>query len=175
MRDPTVSVETAIEEARCLLKGHMESGPWKADPDRMAFAMRETIRDVEERDMPDYMKGRAKLGLSELAKKRRKKPTRHYRDMAIQLVARRLRASGYALTRNDETKGHDSASSIICKALRLLDEQLSEKQVNAILGKSGKWDVITGKDGDVLVSPASAGEGFLQPFRGWFTVLTDVC
>ena len=162
MRDPTTSVEMAIEEARCLLKGHMKSKSWKGDPDRMAFAMRETVRLVEESDMPDYAKRRATLALSEQAKKRpRKKRTLHYRDMAIQLVAARLRALGYASTRNDATKDHDFASSIICKALRLLDDKLSEKAVNAILGKSGKWDVVLGKDGDELVSPASAGEGIL--------------
>jgi hypothetical protein len=132
MRDPT---EAAIEETCRDLKSYTQSESWRADPDVFASSSRAAIDEVEESNLPDWAKNYAIVALLEQTKKRRHKPTRSYRDHAIQNVAIKLVMQGYKPTRNDVTRDKDSASSIICQALRRLGENLSEKSINAIVAK----------------------------------------
>jgi hypothetical protein len=149
MRDPREPVEADIEDTRRFLKGCMESETWKADPDGYASDMRATIAEVEVSNMPDWAKHYATFAVLEQTKKRRGKPTRSHRDDAIRRVAIKLVMQGYKPTRNDVTRDKDSASSIICQALRRLGEKLSEKSINAIVAKIPARSFIKDK-----VSPA---------------------
>jgi hypothetical protein len=141
MRDPAPrvdsKVEAVIEDTRRFLEGYVQSESWKTDADGYACDLRATMGEIAESNMPDWAKNFAILVLFEQTKKRRKKPTRptrHYRNMALELAAARLVMQGYKPTRNDETRHRESASSIICKALELLDvEIILEKQINAIV------------------------------------------
>ena len=146
MRDPT---EAAIEETCRDLKSYTQSESWRADTDVFASSSRAAIDEVEESNLPDWAKNYAIVALLEQTKKRRHKPTRSYRDHAIQNVAIKLVMQGYKPTRNDVTRDKDSASSIICQALRRLGEKLSEKSINAIVAKIPARSFIKDK-----VSPA---------------------
>ena len=132
MRDPA---ETAIEDTCRFLERHMQSESWMADPDIRASDMRATADEIEASNLPDYAKHYAIFAVLEQTKKRRGKPTRSHRDDAIRRVAIKLVMQGYKPTRNDVTRDKDSASSIICQALRRLGEKLSEKSINAIVAK----------------------------------------
>jgi hypothetical protein len=137
MVDPAhVEVEADIEDTRRFLKRYIESESWKADPDGFAGDMGATIDEVEVSNMPDWAKTLARFALLQQMKKRRGKPKRRYRNMAIELAAMRLVVRGYMATRNDVTHDRDSASSIIRQALHPLGEELSEKSINAIITDS---------------------------------------
>jgi len=146
MRDPA---ETAIEDTCRFLERHMQSESWMADPDIRASDMRATADEIEASNLPDYAKHYAIFAVLEQTKKRRGKPTRSHRDDAIRRVAIKLVMQGYKPTRNDVTRDKDSASSIICQALRRLGEKLSEKSINAIVAKIPARSFIKDK-----VSPA---------------------
>ena len=135
MRDPA---ETAIEDTCRFLERHMQSESWMADPDIRASDMRATADEIEASNLPDYAKHYAIFAVLEQTKKRRGKPTRSHRDDAIRRVAIKLVMQGYKPTRNDVTRDKDSASSIICQALRRLGEKLSEKSINAIVAKNSR-------------------------------------
>jgi len=135
MRDPA---ETAIEDTCRFLERHMQSESWMADPDIRASDMRATADEIEASNLPDYAKHYAIFAVLEATKKRRGKPTRSHRDDAIRRVAIKLVMQGYKPTRNDVTRDKDSASSIICQALRRLGEKLSEKSINAIVAKNSR-------------------------------------
>jgi hypothetical protein len=136
MRDPVTRVDPEIEETCRFLKGYMQSENWKADADGFAGDMRATIDAVEESNMPDWAKNFAVYALFQRTKKRRGKPTRHYRNSVLERAAARLVTRGYKPTRNEATR-RDSASSIICEALHRLGEKITEKQINAIVCKAG--------------------------------------
>ena len=138
MRDPAPGVvEAAIEGTRRFLEGYVQSESWKADADGYACDLRATMDEIAESNMPDWAQHLALRVLFEQTKKRRVKPTRSYRNMALELAAARLVLRGYAPTRNDETRHRESASSIICKALDLLDVKMREKQINSIVHDAG--------------------------------------
>jgi hypothetical protein len=130
-------VEAAIEETCRFLERYTQSESWKADPDGFASDMRATIEEVEGSDLPDGAKNLATWALYEQTKKRRRgKPTRKYRNMAIQLAAMRLVTRGYRPTRNESTRGRASASSIVRQALDRLGETMAEKSINAVVAKA---------------------------------------
>jgi hypothetical protein len=138
MRDPASRpnpAEAAIEDTRQFLERYMDSETWRADHDIFWADMHATADEIRLSNLPDYAKHYAIFAVLEQAKKRRGKPTRSYRDHAIQSVAIKLVMQGYKPTRNDVTRDKDSASSIICQALRRLGEKLSEKSINAIVAK----------------------------------------
>jgi hypothetical protein len=138
MRDPASRpdpAEAAIEDTCRFLESRMESEYWRADPDGFACDMHATADEIRLSNLPDYAKHYAIFAVLEQTKKRRGKPTRSHRDHAIRNVAIKLVMQGYKPTRNDVTRGKDSASSIICQALRRLGEKLSEKSINAIVAK----------------------------------------
>jgi hypothetical protein len=126
----------AIEDTRRFLEGYMKSELWKADRDPFASVMRETIKVIERSNSPDWAKNFAAWALSEQAKKRSAKPTRHHRDEVIGFAALRLVGRGYLPTRNDVMRHRASASSIICEALHLLGEKTTEKRINAVLNSN---------------------------------------
>jgi hypothetical protein len=137
VRDPArVEVEADIEDTRRFLKGYMESESWKADSDGFAGDMRATIAEVEVSNMPDWAKTFARFALLQQTTKRRGKPKRSYRNMAIELAAMRLVVRGYMATRNEVTRDRDSVSSIIHQALQRLGEKMSEKSINAVIADS---------------------------------------
>jgi hypothetical protein len=148
MRDPAshfhAQSEVAVEDICGYLKRYMQSEWWKADPDGLACDMRTAIDEVELSNLPDWAKNFAVFALLEQTKKRRGKPTRHHRDMAIEMAAIRLVLQGYTPTRNEASRNRASASSIIREALRRLGENLSEKSINLIVAKS---DVLKNPDG----------------------------
>jgi hypothetical protein len=101
MRDPATRADPdveAIEDTRRLLEPYVQDASWKADPDGFACDMRATIQEVEESNLADWAMNLAVWALFEQTKKRRSKPTRSYRDMALQLAAARLVARGYMPT-----------------------------------------------------------------------------
>ena len=113
---------------------------WAADPDGYASDLGAGLEQIENSsDLEDWVKTLAWKPFQDAMKKRRHKPTRMNRDMALYLAAKRLVAEhGISRTRNDATRDRtdrQSAGSIICEALKRLGEPLTEKQVNAIVLK----------------------------------------
>jgi hypothetical protein len=133
MRPVRTEVEADIEDTCRFFKGYMQSKSWKADPDASASDNSAAIDEVKASNLPDWAKTFAVLALLEQAKKRRGKPKRSFRNMAIELAAMRLVLRGYMATRNDETRDKDSASSIIHQALHRLGGKMSEKSINAVI------------------------------------------
>jgi hypothetical protein len=129
--------DTAIADTYRFLERYMQSDSWKADPDGFACDNRAAIDEVEASKLPDWAKNFGISALLEQTKKRRGKPTRRYRDVAIREAAMRLVSRGYKPTRNDVTRDRDSASSVICQALGHLGEKISEKSINAVVMKYG--------------------------------------
>jgi hypothetical protein len=146
MRDP-VFIDPDEAATYRFLKGYVQSESWKADPDGSACDMRAAIDEVEASNLPEWAKNLAILALLEQTRKRRGKPTRGYRDMAIRLAAIRLVLQGYRPTRNDVTIDTESAASIIHRALQRLGERLSEKSINTIVANDCR---------EVLEDPATA-------------------
>jgi hypothetical protein len=140
MRDPAPRVdpeiEAVIEETRRFLEGYVKDESWKADADVFACDNRAAIDEVEASNLPDWAKNFAVYALFQQTKKRPRKPTRHYRNSALEKAAARLVSLGYKPTRNEATR-RDSASSIIAEALRRLHMKPSEKQINAIVRNAG--------------------------------------
>jgi hypothetical protein len=150
MREPTPTlrfdpeaamIEAAIEDTRRFLGPYVRSEAWQADPpsNELMYDLREKIREVEAMDdlSAEWTKNFVIWKLLEQTKKRRRKPTRFYRDCAIREAAGRLVLQGYEPTRNEATQ-KDSASSIIWNALRRLGERrLTEKQINSIVLEYG--------------------------------------
>jgi hypothetical protein len=152
MRDPVSRIdpaEAAIEDTCRFLKGYMQSETWKADPDGFACDSRAAIDEVKASNLPEWAKTFAVLALFEQTKKRRGKPTRHYRNSALEKAAARLVMRGYKPTRNEATR-RDSASSIISEALRRLEVNISEKQINAIVRNAGEFARDAARIRDVL-------------------------
>ena len=153
MRDPASRpnpAEAAIEVTRQFLERYVDSETWRADPDRFWADMRATADEIRLSNLPDYAKHYAIFAVLEQAKKRRGKPTRGTRDVAIREAAIRLVMGGYKPTRNDATFDRASASSIICEALRRLGEKLSEKSINSIVAKIPASSFIKHKVGPVF-------------------------
>jgi hypothetical protein len=67
--------------------------------------------------------------------KRRKKPTRRFRDFQIAQAASRLIEQGYHPSRNDVMRDTECAASIIREALRRLGVTMKEKQIRDIVLK----------------------------------------
>jgi hypothetical protein len=158
MRDPVSRADpkpddAAIEDTRRFLEHYMQSEPTKADSNRDPrwFDSEAAIDEVEASNLPDWAKNLAILALLEQTKKKRRgRPKQSARDHAIQSAAIKLVMGGYKPTRNDATFDRASASSIICEALQLLDEKLSEKSINAIVAKIPASSFIKEKVGPVF-------------------------
>jgi len=138
MRDPATNidpeVEAAIEETRRLLEPRVNTRSWRGDHDSHAIELRNALLDIERSPLSE----RAKLCvrgplLKAMKKRRRGKPTLHFRDCSIAAVAIPLLEQGYDPTRNDETRYKESASSIIREALRRLGVTVAEKTINPIV------------------------------------------
>jgi hypothetical protein len=139
MRDPAThidpEVEAAIEETRQFLEPHVNTAFWAADPDPRLEDIFMAIEQIWSAPLPEKTKVLAREALLWEMQKRRKKPTRRYRDRFLCMAAQRL-VPRYRLSRNDETIDTESASSIIQKALARLGETgLAEKQVKDIVLK----------------------------------------
>jgi hypothetical protein len=148
MRDPPTIIddpllEPAIEETRQFIERQIRSPYWRGDPNtELISELRTKIREIEawnDEVWPvGWNKNFAVWQLFEEAKKRLTKPKRNFRNLIINLAADRLVKQGYDRTRNLEKKSayRESAGSIITEALRRLRVQnLSEKQINDILGQ----------------------------------------
>jgi hypothetical protein len=140
MRDPATiidpAVEAAIEETRALLEPRVNTRLWKRDHDAHADRLRIVLLEIERSPLSKGVKLYVRGSLLEDMKKRRRgKPTLHFRDASISAVAIPLLEQGYDPTRNDETRYKESASSIIREALRRLGVTMEEKTINAIVLK----------------------------------------
>jgi hypothetical protein len=130
--------EHLVDETRRFLKPYFEQHTWAADPDGYACDLRAVLEEIENSNMPDWAKSLAYAPILDATKKRRGKPKRASRDMALRLAAERLTARGISPTRNEATTKQASASSIICEALKRLGDPHppTEKQINAIVLKN---------------------------------------
>jgi nicotinamidase-related amidase len=140
MRNPATNidpaVEAAIEETRALLEPRVNTRSWKRDHDWHAIQLCNAFLEIEKSSLSKGAKLRVRGPLLEAMKKRRRgKPTLHFRDSSISAVAIPLLEQGYDPTRNDETRYKESASSIIREALRRLGVTMEEKTINAIVLK----------------------------------------
>ena len=139
MRNPAITidpeVEAAIEATRQILESYVQSRMWKADPDSRAIDLRNALSEIERSPLPERVKLHVRGPLVEAMKKRRGKPTLHFRDCGITTAAIPLIERGYSPTRNDATRHKESASSIVCEALRRLNKPMKEKQINPIVLK----------------------------------------
>jgi hypothetical protein len=131
--------EAAIEATREFLEPHVKSATWSADPPEGLRALRAAQDELFAKGLSQRTLRLASYGLAlQLSKRRPGKPTRLYRDSHLYLAARALIEQGYKRSRNEATveKGsRESASSIIRKALALLDVRMTEKQIDAIVQK----------------------------------------
>jgi hypothetical protein len=139
MRDPATPIdldlEAAIEEMRRFLQPFVNMDYWNADPPDGGAPIWAAIKEIAFSDLSNRAKNLAQEALFEQTKKRQSKPTRQYRDNALQVAAGILVVQGYNPTRNDETDHRESASSIIHQALRRLGVNMKEKHINAIVLK----------------------------------------
>jgi hypothetical protein len=139
MRDPATridpDVEAAVEETRRFLEPYVRSPTWAADPDGLASDMGAALEVIENCEaLPDWVRLFAWRAMHPQTKRRSKKPTRRFRNMALRMAAARLLARGYDWSRNDETRHVESASSIIHEALKRLGvKKMKEKQVTNIV------------------------------------------
>jgi hypothetical protein len=134
MRDPATidpEVEAAIEDTRQFLEPYVQSESWKADP---APKGADALFKFEIQGKLEPAVESIVLSALREQLKRKTKPTRNYRDTAIQIAAARLVSQGYERSRNDEMRHTESASSIICQALRRLGEKkIKERTIKDIV------------------------------------------
>jgi len=144
VRDPSTSIkpdiEAHIEETRRFLEPHVRHREWAGDDDH-SHTMRvvEALAYINKSDMPEEIRKLISACLYREIGKRGSKPTRNYRNDALGEAAAQLYADhGYRPTRNDATrqKGQgETAATIIVKALKRLDETMTEKNVEAVISK----------------------------------------
>lgn len=139
MRDPARRVdpeaERLIEETRRFLEPYVRGAAWAADPDDYACDVRAALEVIDNSNMPEWARNMAWVVMLPRTGKRRGKPTRRYRDMALRMATERLTGRGYLRSRNEATRQWESAASIIAAALARLGERMTEKQVSAIVLK----------------------------------------